>query len=591
MTGPHGKSTRRYSRRELFQSVMTLLRRKMQQAGYTPVLIEGACTAWERFFEISQPQIRSVQAYAAAMEYAVVLRLGGGQITQRAVAERYLVSQASIARLHPRILNCLATAASSNSHRASSSSLEPSSSPPSLAALADVPDTLPKHPDQAPHPTKPATSRTSSADRVIAKEQVNTSGSFAKMSRQEQREELAHLQSLPMVRERWGAILLRTEAVAALEQRDLCEGYENAAPLFSSLCVRPRRPSDPETVVLVWMDLSRRRILGWFPTDVAQMAHLWELSLRLVMERPLYGMPRRPVDVVLPAVTPFDAMAQWLVPLEIHLTPLDRQEIPLLESAILGSLCEAPYPFVEENSARYQEDREAFFALAARVALDLSASLGEEFCLWGKSGALSVSLYPEPVGVCVGRDVLSALWKARSGTTDIGAWWFAWNWGEGALLCWATTAAALGGYLATHLERRGLRLSQRVQIARLVEQLMRFDERHPETSPHNVSEGQVVWELRFQRGAVLPAALRRHLFEEGYEIAHARAFPMLCVRDLVCGLLPFTEYLWPAVNGFLADWDARCGAILREQPASLALDILPAERKEHTAGFASLLSL
>jgi|GEM_PF-5040084 len=97
--------------------------------------------------------------------------------------------------------------------------------------------------------------------------------------------------------------------------------------------------------------------------------------------------------------------------------------------------------------------------------------------------------------------------------------------------------------------------------------------------------------MRFQRGAVLSAALRRHLFEEGYEIAHARAFPMLCVRELTCGLLPFTEYLWPAVNGFLADWDTRCGALLREQRASLALDVLPAENKEHPLGFASLLSL
>ncbi len=626
MTGPHGKSTHKHSRRELFQAVMTLLRRKMQQVGYTPVVIEQTCAAWERFCQIAKPQIRSVQAYAAAMEYAAILRLRGGQITQRAVAERYMVSQASVARLHPRILNCLT--------EPSPSSIESSRStppPPHNVSASSVSSAS----SAFSGPTKISELLSASATSL-------EDGMFGRMSEEEQSEELARLQSLPMVRERWGALLLRSESVAALEQRDLREFSDLVPPLFSALCVRPRRPSDPEAVVLVWMDLSRRRILGWFPTDVTQMAHLWELSLRLVMERPLYGMPRRPVDVVLPAVTPFDGMARWLSPLDIHLTPLDRQELVTLESAILGSLCEAPYSFVEENSARYREDREVFFSLAARVAMDLGEWAGEELCLWGRSGELGISLYPEPVGPCVGQDILSALWKARNGTNKGGTWWFAWNRGGEGLLCWTTQAATLGGYLATHLERRGLRLSQRAQLARLVEQLLRFDERNTETlsataptSPISTStastsrsstarsstahsstsrssaptvsttsapsahfsttsassEGRVIWEMRFQRGAVLSAALRRHLFEEGYEIAHARAFPMLCVRELTCGLLPFTEYLWPAVNGFLADWDTRCGALLREQRASLALDVLPAENKEHPLGFASLLSL
>ncbi|MCB9642232.1 MAG: hypothetical protein H6728_04095 [Myxococcales bacterium] len=569
MSDPPGKSTRRRSRRDQSQAVSALLRRKMQQAGYDPAFIEHACAAWELFCQVAKPQIRSIQAYAAAMEYVIVLRRGGGQLTQRAVAERYLVSQASIARIHPRIL-----------------------------------DSLTKETSPSPEPAVPTPPPVSSLEAP-----ASSFVSFYEMSPEARKEEQNYLQGLPLVRERWGALLLLGSVIQSFAYQCMEDPRSLPShPLFSPLCVRPRRPSDESAVVLVWIDLQRHRLLGWFPTETSHLSMVWDLSLRLVMERPLYGMPRRPVEVALPAVVPFDHLAQVVQPLHIQMVPLERQEIPALEPSLLRILSDVPYAFLEEGSARYQEEREEFFLCAAKIASSLAPLSSEHAYLWGHHPHLKSMAYPKPNRPCYLSRFSEALAEARRVNQGLsstqkkaepfvqhdgeGTWWFVWRREEECVLCWSSSPYALGSFMASYLKRRGLDLSQQMQIARFVEQLLRHKQDEAETDDEELPDAgdAKVWELRFQRGANLPMSTRRKLFEEGYEIAHARAFPLLCVYEIGGGFLPFVEPLWSQVNLFLRAWDDAYEDALQQSTSMIRRDFFPVSLEETEDGVISLLS-
>ncbi|CAM3386443.1 SEC-C metal-binding domain-containing protein [Marinicrinis lubricantis] len=82
---------------ESYREVAQLLVNELSDR-YSSEFAEKSVRLWSDFSEKTQPQVRKVQVYAAAIEYYIATNMEGQSLTQSELADRYGVSSGTISQ-------------------------------------------------------------------------------------------------------------------------------------------------------------------------------------------------------------------------------------------------------------------------------------------------------------------------------------------------------------------------------------------------------------------------------------------------------------------------------------------------------------
>lgn len=295
----------------LEDQVMQRFARMLEENGYTKEWLPMVEKAWMMFCVLERPQIRSVEGYAAALDYAFVsFFLEEQGRSQSQIAKEYNTSVATLHRISKRMMECW----QGISERILAETGKP------MGGWSDDEDEQDEVSDEE-------------AKQVVQELQIPS-------------QMMKDLQALPQSQEHWVG-----------GRRGL------------SMYIREPHPRRPD--VVLWVDISGRPVVGQKIVEPDETESSVALGCLEVMFSPGMGVPRRPKQISVNHESWLDILRPILKPLQIEVklggNPVVDAIVTLMESHFRHSPDDRPLPTYSEDGKIPEKDLVRFFDVSAKL--------------------------------------------------------------------------------------------------------------------------------------------------------------------------------------------------------------------------------